>query len=108
VLSQAAPPEPGAAGLPVSIAGLPVFKAWVRVDPPLLASGPSCGLTGLAFVPVWSPTAATGKSVCDVRMSIRDMKSGRIEEISACRGSEDHLDDCHAHVMILWCNAEIY
>lgn len=29
--------------LPVSIAGLPESRAWVCVDPPLFANGPSCG-----------------------------------------------------------------
>ena len=58
-MSQTAPcgrgvPRWSAAGQPLLsaalIAGLLVSKAWVRVGPPLFASGPSSGLTF-----AWSP-----------------------------------------------------
>lgn len=35
------------------MAGLPVCKAWVWVEPPLLANPPSSGLIGLPDEPTW-------------------------------------------------------
>src|SRR5262245_15592234 len=53
VASQAPLPEPGAAGLPWSTAGLPSMSLWVAVVPPLLsASGKRPGATPVTFVVV--------------------------------------------------------
>ena len=40
--------------LPLSIAGLPTFSAWVCVGPPLFASAPRFGLMGVLSVPTRS------------------------------------------------------
>ena len=41
------------------MAGLPASKAWVRVGPPLLASGPSIGsITPLIGPPIRLPSAS--------------------------------------------------
>ena len=49
-------------GSPASIAGLPGNNAWVKVGPPLSASGTSCGLVfsrapphELSLLRLWSP-----------------------------------------------------
>src|SRR5262249_13474000 len=53
VASQAPLPEPGAAGLPWSTAGLPSMSLWVAVVPPLLsASGKRSGAIPVRFVAV--------------------------------------------------------
>ena len=55
--------------LPASMAGLSRSSAMVSVGPPLLASGPSCGLSGAAMVPVRSePTQPELPSVSPIRL----------------------------------------
>ena len=50
---------------PALIAGLggDTWSAIVIVAPPLLASAPSCGLTGVPTVPTWSPFVPLAKPV---------------------------------------------
>src|SRR5262249_20853044 len=49
--SQAAPPLPGVAGLPLSIAGLSESSTWVTVGPSLFARGPRRGARPVMEVP---------------------------------------------------------